>query len=291
MKVNSSFRKIDYQLSKSIYDLFDGTAIKYIPNYLGLIPYEIYVLPGMYLAILQVVWLGTPNPIQFHLLPHFFAYSIFQLLKGSINTPRPGCHIKGMNKYIDKGHCSHGHEWQSFPSGHSGISASLATALFMEMMYSDDPHFFEINITDIKTRRLIAFSGIFIAAMMIVHRVSKGYHSLFDSITGALIGITIGFISWTSMEYYKKYYHKLCDKTTNDKLCENHKFTKENKEFSYWFKDYNILKMKLFDFDNQYDKKLNLVIGISRVLISIPVIYLLFKFLTKDIFKLATIKH
>ena len=35
-----------------------------------------------------------------------------------------------------------------FPSGHSGISASL-TALFMEMMYSDDPHF-EINITDIK---------------------------------------------------------------------------------------------------------------------------------------------
>ena len=67
--------------------------------------------------------------------------------------------------------------------------------------------------------------------MMIVHRVSKGYHSLFDSITGALIGITIGFISWTSMEYYKKYYHKLCDKTTNDKLCENHKFTKENKNF------------------------------------------------------------
>ena len=55
MKVNSSVRKIDYQLSKSIYDLFDGTAIKYIPNYLGLIPYE-YMFYLNVLAILQVVY-------------------------------------------------------------------------------------------------------------------------------------------------------------------------------------------------------------------------------------------
>ena len=113
-----AFRSIDYKLSKAIYDLFDGETMKLIPNWLGLIPYEIYILPGMYLAILQVLWLGSPNPIQFHLLPHWFAYSIFQLLKGSIKTPRPGCWIPGMKKFIDESHCSHGHEWQSFPSGH-----------------------------------------------------------------------------------------------------------------------------------------------------------------------------
>ena len=94
-KVNP-IRKVDYRLSQAIYDLFNQKTMKLIPNYLGLIPYEIYVLPGMYLAILQTIWLGTPNPTQFHLLPHFFAYSMFQLLKGSIKTPRPGCHIKGM---------------------------------------------------------------------------------------------------------------------------------------------------------------------------------------------------
>ena len=82
-KVNS-FRKVDYKLSRAIYDLFNDKTMKLIPNYLGLIPYEIYILPGMYLAILQVLWLGSFNPIQFNLLHHWFAYSIFQLLKGSI---------------------------------------------------------------------------------------------------------------------------------------------------------------------------------------------------------------
>ena len=142
---------------------FSKTLYQLIPNFLGLIPYEIYILPGMYLAIFQVLWLGSPNPIQFHLLPHWFGYSIFQLLKGTIKAPRPGCHIPGMKEFIDDSHCHDKHAWQSFPSGHTGIASSLATALFMEMMYSDDPHFFEMNITNIKTRRLIAFTGIFVA--------------------------------------------------------------------------------------------------------------------------------
>ena len=43
----------------------------------------------------------------------FFCLFNISVIKGfNINTD--GCHIKGMNKYIDKGHCSHGHEWQSF---------------------------------------------------------------------------------------------------------------------------------------------------------------------------------
>jgi|TARA_B110000902_G_C14238469_1_gene561529 membrane-associated phospholipid phosphatase len=285
-KVNP-VRAVDYRLSQAIYDLFNQKNMKLIPNYLGLIPYEVYVLPGMYLAILQVIWLGTPNPVQFHLLPHFFAYSMFQLLKGSIKTPRPGCHIKGMKGYIDEGHCSHGHEWQSFPSGHSGIATSLAVALFMEMMYSDDSHFFEINITDIKTKRLIAFSGIFVASMVILHRVSKGYHSLFDSLTGMLIGGCIGFISWTALEFFKKKYHAVCEKMGPDaKECDLSKFEKENDEISYWLSQYNVFKLKNYD-----DPLINSLAGISRIVFTIPILYLVFKFVTKDVFKLASIKH
>lgn len=285
-KVNQ-FRKIDYKLSQAIYDLFNQKNLKLLPNYLGLIPYEIYVLPGMYIAILQTIWLGTPNPTQFHLLPHFFAYSIFQLLKGTIKRPRPGCHIKSMKGFIDKGHCIGGHEWQSFPSGHSGIATSLAVALFMEMMYSDDPHFFEMNVDDIKTRRLIAFSGIFVASMVILHRVSKGYHSLFDSLTGMLIGGCIGFISWTTLDFFKKKYHSVCEiMGPNAKECDLNKFEEENDEISYWLSRYNVFRLKMHD-----DPNLNLATGISRIVFTIPIIYLLFKFITKDVFKLASVKH
>ena len=286
-------RSIDYKLSKAVYDLFKGKNMKLIPNYLGLIPYEIYILPGMYLAIFQVLWLGSPNPIQFHLLPHWFAYSIFQLLKGSIKTPRPGCHIPGMKDFIDDSHCSHGHDWQSFPSGHTGIAASLAMGLFMEMMYSDDPHFFEINIKDIKVRRLIAFTGLFVAFMVGIHRVSKGYHSLADSMTGCVIGMCIGFVSWTSLEYFKKLYAKLCAERGSrqasqgeEDLCENYKYSEKDDELGYWTNNYNIFNLRLFD-QPEIDK----AIGIVRIILTIPILWLTIKFFTKDVFTLASIKH
>ena len=286
---------LDLTISKAVYDLFNGDIMSLIPNYLGLIPYEFYVLPGMYIAILQVLWLGTPNPIQFHLLPHWFSYSVFQFLKGGIKRPRPGCHQKAMGKFIDESHCSHGHEWQSFPSGHTGVSVALATALFMEMMFSENPHFFEIHIKNRTTRSIIGFTGLFVAMMVGLHRVSKGYHSFFDTCMGCIIGFTIGFISWIVLEYFKKLYNKLCEEkeqnqqnTKGDKgYCDNYKYNKSGKgELSYWLDNFS-----LFGYEYSDDKFINTTIGICRLILSVPILFLLLKFMTKDVFKLASIKH
>jgi membrane-associated phospholipid phosphatase len=279
-------RDIDFKLSKAIYDLFNQKGVEQLPVWLGLVPYEFYILPGMYLAIFQTLWLGTPNPVQFHLLPHWFAYSIFQLLKGSIKTYRPGCWIKTMGKFIDESHCLHGHEFQSFPSGHTGIATSLATALFCEMMFSEDPHFFEMNIKNDKIRNGIAFIGLFVAFMTGIHRVSKGYHSLFDSMTGMLIGACIGFMSWSAMEYYKRRYNKLCEKNSNDEACDNHEYSKKDAELDYWLKDWGLFKSKVMD-----DPSFGTYTGIARLVLTIPVLYLTIKFFVKDFWKLASIKH
>ena len=293
-------RDIDFKLSRAVYDIFNQKGIEQIPVWLGLIPYEFYIIPGMYLAIYQTLWLGTPNPIQFHLLPHWFAYSIFQLLKGSIKTYRPGCWIKGMGKFIDESHCLHGHEFQSFPSGHTGIASSLATALFCEMMFSEDPHFFEIKLKDEKVRQGIAFTGIFIAFMTGIHRVSKGYHSLFDSMTGMLIGMCIGFISWSAMEFYKRRYDKICeggssgtfgskkDEDLGEDACSNHRHAEKGAlgELEYWFENWDLFKSKLMN-----NKNFDIATGIARLVLTIPVGYLTIKFFTKDVFKLASIKH
>ena len=224
---------LDLKITKHIYNIFNKPFLKPIPHYLGLIPYEFYVIPGMYIAILQVIWFGTPNPIQFHLLPHWFSYSIFQFMKGKINRPRPGCFDKSMSKYIDKGHCTHGHEYQSFPSGHTGVSVALATALFMEMMFAEYPHFFEISITSYKIRLLIGLLGLFISLIVGLHRISKGYHSFMDVICGAIIGFTIGFISWNVLEYFKKLYFKVCEQQNNKEdatdYCENYNYNNTGK--------------------------------------------------------------
>ena len=240
---------IDYKLTKIIYDFFDSKALKGIAHYFGLIPYEFYVIPGMYLAIFQVVWYGVLGPIQFHLLPHWFAYSIFQFMKKSIKRERPGCKYKNMSKYIDESHCTHGHQNQSFPSGHTGVASSLATALFMEMNYSDNPQFFDMDIKSQNIRKIIGGIGLSVAAMISLHRISKGYHSLFDVLCGFIIGASIGYVSWTTLES--------CKKNIDEKFIE------ENQQ---------------------------LITG-AKVALTIPILFLTFKFLTKDVFKLASIKH
>ena len=174
--------RIDYRLTKGVYNFFNRNIIRQIPHLFGLIPYEIYVVPGMYVAILLVVWFGSPNPVQFHLLPHWFAYSVFQFLKKTIKRGRPGCMHKDLSKFIEASHCKGGHEYQSFPSGHTGVSFALATALFMEMFYADIPHFFEITIKNPIAQKFIGCISIFVAVMVGLHRISKGYHSVFDVI-------------------------------------------------------------------------------------------------------------
>ena len=283
----NSLSNLDLILSNSIYKFFGNKYLKVIPNILGLIPYEMYVIPGMYIAILQVIWLGTPNPIQFHLLPHWFSYSIFQFLKGKIKRPRPGCFQKSMSDYIDDGHCKHGHELKSFPSGHSGVAMSLAMSLLMEMLFSENPHFFEISINNKIAKYVIATFGILMALMVGLHRISKGYHSLFDVSIGFLIGGSIGVISWVILEYYKKKYNKLCKKNMEQDECGNYKANNTGEgEFMYW-----INQFRMFNYDESENKTQDILFDISRIILTIPVLFLLFKFLTIDLFKLATIKH
>lgn len=281
-------KSIDYILTKKVYDIFNTPFLKEIPHYIGLVPYEFYVIPGMYIAILQVLWLGTPNPIQFHLLPHWFSYSIFQFLKKKIKRTRPGCGYKEMSKYIEQSHCKSSYRNQSFPSGHMGVSMALATSLFMEMNYADVPHFFEIPIKSKVTQKIISGLGLFVAFMVGIHRVSKGYHHMGDIFVGGVIGFCIGFISWVVMDYYKKLYTKLCEEREDkkDELCDNYKENKENVELSYWLNNYTIFGYK---FSN--NNMINITIGIVRIILSIPILFLLYKFLRYDVFTLSSIKH
>tara|TARA_B110001452_G_C15089781_1_gene380232 strand:- start:73 stop:558 length:486 start_codon:yes stop_codon:yes gene_type:complete len=161
----------------------------------------------------------------------------------------------------------------------------------MEMNFSDVPHFFEISVTNPVTQKVISIIGVMVATMVALHRVSMGYHSFFDVVVSAIIGFSIGFISWITLEYFKKSYHKLCEERKEDldnpdDLCKNYKMKKDGKEFLYWLDDWELFGYKFYN--SEFIKK---GIGFSRIVLTIPVLYLLFKFLTKDVFRLASIKH
>ena len=280
--------KIDLRITKFIYDIINSNKIfQVIPNILGLIPYEIYVLPGMFLAIFQVIWTGSPNPVQFHLFPHFFAYSVFQGLKKSIHRPRPGCVIQEMNEHIkDNPHCYGKTKDQSFPSGHTGIMFALAVALYMEMTWSQAPRFFDVPIFSVIVKYGLSLIGFIIAIFVALHRVSKGFHSFFDVVIGAIIGSSIGFLSWYTVEYYKKRYYKSCKASPYQKECDDYLEYKKYKKLSFqiWW---NEVKNNFMD----VVREMSWAGFLFRFILTIVTCYSCYHFLRHDLFELASLFH
>ena len=168
------FDKIDLYVTKWLYQLFNHNELLYhLPDIFGRIPYEIYVIPGMLLATLQMIWQGTQDVLQTHLLPHWMAYSIFQNLKKKIDRKRPGCFIAEFYDNISVSHCTNKLKCQSFPSGHTGIMFSLATALYLQMNCSVRPSFFNVLIKSPKIKSFLVFASFFIAFFVALHRITK----------------------------------------------------------------------------------------------------------------------
>lgn len=276
---------INYTLTKGIYDIINYNEFtKQIPFWLGLVPYEIYVIPFMYLAILQVLWFDSPNDVQLHLLPHWFAYSLFGMLKGKTKIQRPGCEYTKELKGIDPSHCEGSNRYKSFPSGHTGIAFSLTTTIFMELNLSKTPYFFEIPITKKWAKQLIKGISGFICLMVPIHRISGGYHSLLDVTVGAILGIIIGVTSWLAMNYYKNKYHKICVDDSSNKFCDLYKQSNQGVEYRYWFKNWKF-------WGKTNSKGVNKIIGFGKIILSFVVLYLLYSFLTNDLPNLKSLKH
>lgn len=184
--------------------------ISQAPYYCGLLPYELYVLPGMFVALFGMLFYESPLPLQFHLLPHWFAFSMTTYIKQNVKRIRPGCAAGaggaggGIRNLIDPHHCQGSTRMRSFPSGHACIAAALATSL---SLFLRDPSFGNsdktvtpfpgiISITAGRgstVQAVIIFLAFFVAVMISIHRVSYGYHNVSDVLAGALLGFAIAF--------------------------------------------------------------------------------------------------
>jgi membrane-associated phospholipid phosphatase len=254
--MKSTIQTLDLRMSKSIFDSFHSNKIlSKTPYYLGLLPYEIYVLLGLYIAILQVIWLNNPNPIQYFILPYFFTSMIFYAIKTRFHRMRPGCYNKSMSKYMNEKYCSASEASKSFPSGHTGTAFALATALMMEMMYSEDSDKYSPEI-----KKIVIFIAFIVAIFVALHRVSNGYHHVGDVLAAAILGSIIGYISWTSMNVFKKKYYDLCLEHHSKEECSR----------------------KVAEFPNS-----GMLFG--KIILTIIIFYLIYLFFAKDMWKMESL--
>lgn len=180
---------MDLELTQFI---FQNAGHSSLPRWLGLIPYEIYAIPGMLVSILIAISFEDSTALQIHILPHLLTFSIIQLYKHWVSRKRPGCtEDPGAVIFVrDSQNTCRVAGQNSFPSGHAGISAALATGLIL-YLYSP------ISIVkDSTTRLVLSILAGMVSVFVMIHRVSYGYHYVSDVVIGALIGVACAAFSF-----------------------------------------------------------------------------------------------
>lgn len=180
---------IDWELTEFVFNIAGSSKI---PRWFGLIPYEIYAVPGMLVSILIAIHYEDSTPLQIHIFPHLLTFSLIQLYKHWVSRKRPGCYQDpGLNIFVRDSltTCAIAGR-NSFPSGHAGISAALATAL---ILYIYSP----ISIVEDPIQRAgFSILAALVSVLVMIHRVSYGYHFVSDVVVGALIGVACAAFSY-----------------------------------------------------------------------------------------------
>ena len=189
-------RSANFSATEAVYGAAQGSdMLRGLTYYTGLLPYELYVIPGMYLALMHALQTNDMTTIRVHILPHLLAFSVFQRLKHKAGRERPGCAHPKLGNFINKGHCHGKVRFSSMPSGHTGIASALLMALILELHILEDPKLFGIHVSA-EARPYIASAAVFCTLMVALHRVAGGYHYVGDVLVGALLGSMIGIFSW-----------------------------------------------------------------------------------------------
>ena len=217
--------EIDWNLTKSIYKCIgdhENPLIRNLPTYAGLIPYQAYILPGMFISLLSLLYDNNLDLINFHLFPHVFAFTVSKLLKQHIGRVRPGCQGNGMTIREDPLYCKT-HAKESFPSGHATIAFCMATSLafYLKSERAKGKLFGKVDFDNSVVQNISIGLAYFVASMVCLHRITNGYHFVGDIAAGMILGAILSYISFKSTTRLQNGIDKTKDTTDNLERVEN----------------------------------------------------------------------
>ena len=167
----------------------DSRGREELTYYMGMLPYEIYVLCGVYVGILFVVWAGNAEMLRVALLPVFMAYCVFGMSR-AVSHP---CGNGDLRHHIGHTECM---RTEYFPCGTSGVAAALIVALVCEIVYKSDLNLFGIHVSNVFGKAAVLAAVLLIEICVLFHRVNNRRVTVFDACTGLTVGALIGLASW-----------------------------------------------------------------------------------------------
>ena len=144
--------------------------------YLGIIPFQIYTIPGLLVSILQFFLSNDDTNVRVHILPQLISFSLINLIKSSVGD----------------------YNQKMIPSGKLCVTFTLFITLICELVYHKQPKLFTFNVRDNfkKYVQILVFSvTLFVTYNVYVHK-KNNISSLILSI---ILGTFIGLITWKNM--------------------------------------------------------------------------------------------
>jgi len=144
--------------------------------YTGMVPFQLYTIPGLLVSILQFFLSKDNTNVRIHILPQLLSFSLINLIKSSLESKD--------NMII--------------PSGRACIAWALATTIFYEFNYNKNPQLFTFNISE-EFRKIIPYITVYVAMMVSYNLYSHNPRNYYSILSGMIIGILISVITWKNM--------------------------------------------------------------------------------------------
>jgi hypothetical protein len=144
--------------------------------YTGMVPFQLYTIPGLLTAILQFFISKNDTNVRVHILPQLIAFSLITLIKSS---------IRDINKsYV--------------PSGQVCVVWTLAVTLFYELKYNNNSKLFTYKVKE-NMKQIISYFSLYVALMTSYFVYKNNSQNLYKVLLGFIIGIFIGSVTWNNM--------------------------------------------------------------------------------------------
>ena len=172
--------------------------------YSGIVPFQIYTIPGLLVSILQFFLSNDDTNVRVHILPQLISFSLINLIKSSIGN----------------------YNQKMIPSGKLCVAFTLFITLICELTYNKQPKLFTFNVRD----DLKKYIQIFVISVVLLLTYNVYVHkknNISPLILSIILGTFIGLITWKNM------YNSIDDKDKETDILRKNDLISDETSMNY----------------------------------------------------------
>lgn len=172
--------------------------------YSGIVPFQIYTIPGLLVSILQFFLSNNDTNVRVHILPQLISFSLINLIKSSLGD----------------------YNQKMIPSGKLCVAFTLFITLICELTYHKQPKLFTFNVRD-DLKKYIQIFVISVVLLLTYNVYVYKKNNISSLILSIILGTFIGLITWKNM------YNSIDDKDKETDIISKNDLISDETSMNY----------------------------------------------------------